>query len=251
VRSVAPVRICEDTAGPDQRGRLDQEFAATFERLTCQGTPEVLAGDQQRDVPPVEGGRWGLSTVALFDEGTTAVLDSWSTQLQELAGPWHWPTGAVGSAHVTVRAVQPHRPGLTRADTFVDRVAAATERAASACPGPVVFRLRGVALTSACVMACLYPVDGAAGALAAAVRTELGPDDGWLEEEYVRTIWYSSLLHFTGDVKDPQALVEWVRARREVKSHDALATALHAVTFDHVEDRMVPRSLGGRALPAC
>ncbi|MDQ1289616.1 MAG: hypothetical protein QG622_3182 [Actinomycetota bacterium] len=248
---MARVRICEDVAGPEARAGLDLEFAATFERLSVRGEAAVLQGAHQRDVPPGEGGRWGLSAVALFDEDTATLLDEWSSWLRELAGPGHWLTGVVGSAHATVRAVQPHRPGLTRSDSFAGRVAAATERAAAACSGPVVFRLRGVALTSACVMACLYPVDGAAGALAAAVRAELGPDDGWLEEEYVRTIWYSSLLHFTQDVKDPRALVEWVRERRQVKGHDVLATTLQAVTFDHVGDRMLPRSLGGARLPAC
>jgi hypothetical protein len=243
------MRIYEDRAGPDQRASLDREFAATFERLSVQGSAAVLDGGHRRDVPPGEGGRWGLSAVALPDEDTAVLLDRWAGDLQELAGPGHWPTGARDSAHVTVRAVQPHRPGLSAADPFVARVAAAVRRAGAACGGPVVLRLRGVALTSACVMACLYPVDGAAGALAAAVRAELGPGDGWLEEEYGRTIWYCSLLHFTQEVKDPAGLVDWVDARRGGNAHDVLATSLHAVTFDYVGAQMVPRFLGGAALP--
>jgi hypothetical protein len=111
----------------------------------------------------------------------------------------------------------------------------------------VVFRLHGLALSPAGVLACLYPADAAAGQLAAAVRRELGAD-GWLEESYARTIWYASLVHFTAGIADPAALVRWVAARRDLRAGDALATRLQLVTYRY-EDRMVPVVLGETRLP--
>lgn len=105
MRSVARVRICEDVAGPEERTGVDHEFVGTFERLTEQGSAVVLAGEHQRDEPPIEGGRPSLSTVAVFDEEISAMFDGWSVRLRELTEPGHWPTGAADSAHVAVRAV--------------------------------------------------------------------------------------------------------------------------------------------------
>ena len=242
------MRISEDVRGSGDRVLVDEGFRATFDRLCEQGCAATLAGSHQKDVPPAAGGRWGLSAVATFDDQTCQQLEVWAGELQQLAGDRHWPTGAPGSAHVTVRAIQPHRPDLDRHDPFASRCARAVGRAAAGVNRPVVFRLRGLALSPAGVMACLYPVDATAGTLAAAVRRELDAD-GWLEESYTRTIWYSSLLHFTGGIDDPTGLVRWVRERRDLKAADAQATRLQLVTFRHDRNRMVPVVLDQARLP--
>ena len=204
----------------------------------------MLAGSHEQDAPPADGGRWGLSAVATLNDQTQQQLTAWAEEIQLLAGDGHRPTGAHGSAHVTVRAIQPHRPGLD------NRPLRAGDRPGGELPdGPVVYRLQGLTLSPAGVLACLYPVDAAAGKLAAAVRRELGAD-GWLEESYARTIWYASLVHFTTGIIDPAGLVRWVEARRDLKAGEAVATGLQLVTYRY-ENRMGPVVLAqGASLPA-
>ena len=241
------VLISEDSAGSGDLERVDAGFRAVFDRLYEQGRSAVLAGSHQRDAPPAAGGRWGLSVVATLDEVTQRQLTGWAEQVRPLVGEGHWPTGAHGSAHVTVRAIQQHRPDLDAGDPVAGRCARAVTRAVSGLDGPVVFGLRGVTLSPAGVLACLYPVDAAAGRLAAAVRRELGAD-GWLEESYARTIWYVSLIHFITGIQDPAALVRWVTARRALEAGDVLATGLQLVTYRYA-DRMVPVVLDETPLP--
>jgi hypothetical protein len=241
------VLISEDLGGSPDRIRVDAGFRAVFDRLSEQGCSAVPAGSYQQDAPPADGGRWGLSAVATLDDQTQQQLTGWCQEIQLLAGDGHWPTGAHGSAHVTVRAIQPHRPGLDNRDPYAARCGQAIIRAASCLDGPLVFRLQGLTLSPAGVLACLYPVDATAGTLAAAVRRELGAD-GWFEESYARTIWYASLVHFTTGIADPAGLVRWVTARRDLKAGDALATRLQLVTYQ-CQDRMVPVVLDETRLP--
>ena len=93
--------------GAGDRALVDAGFRATFDRLCEQGCTAMLAGSHQRDARPADGGRWGLSAVAAFDAQTCQQLEVWAGELQQLAGERHWPTGAPGSAHVTVWAIQP------------------------------------------------------------------------------------------------------------------------------------------------
>ena len=242
MRRVAVVRISEDCAGPRDRSAVDATFRRAFDQLCEHGYEAMRTGSHGQDAPPVDGGRWGLSVIARLDQAAGGRLDHWARRVGAFAGGKHWRTGAAGSAHVTVRAIQPHRAGLGARDPFVTRCAAATVRAATGA-GPVVFEVRGLAVSSACVMACLYPVDDLAGRLAGAVRREFGPDDGWLEESYTSTIWYSSLLHFTTGIDDAVGLVRWVRAHRYVDPMRAVATCVQLATFDYDGYRMIPRAL--------
>jgi hypothetical protein len=131
-----------------------------------------------------------------------------------VAGDRHWPTGAPEAVHFTVRAIEAHRPSLSRADPLATRCATAMEKAAAAV-GRVRFRLDGLTLTPSGVMVCAYPADDAADAFADRLEAELG-DDAWFEAEYQRDIWYATLLHFASEVRDPGALVDWVSVRRRL-----------------------------------
>lgn len=64
-------------------------------------------------------------------------------------------------------------------------------------------------------MLCAYPVDSAAREFAARLEAELGPNS-WFEQNFDRTIWYSTLVHFTGPIPDPAGLVDWVATRRDL-----------------------------------
>jgi hypothetical protein len=192
----------------------DADYAAAFDRLFEQGSGAVLSGAHYRDTPPVDGGRWGLSVVFLPDTHATDRLAAVTAEAMRIAGSRHWPTGAPQAAHFTVRAIQVHRSQVAPNDPLEGRCAAALHRAATGAR-PVRLRLSGLTLTPSGVMVCAVPQDIAANDYAGRLRAELGAD-GWFEDQYHRDIWYATLVHFTGDLDDPQGLVDWVAARRHL-----------------------------------
>jgi hypothetical protein len=194
------------SSGPQHRLR--------FDRLFSQGREAVLTGAHFVDVPPAAGGRWGMSAALVPASHMADRLAHVAAELSLLAGPGHWPTGAQDAVHLTVRAIEVHRPGLSDADPLVARCAAGLVRAAAR-SRPVRFRLYGVTLTPSGVMACAYPVDDAADDFADRLGVELA-EDGWFEAAYRRDIWYTTLLHFAAEVRDPAGLVEWVSRRRSM-----------------------------------
>ncbi|WP_432968436.1 hypothetical protein [Dactylosporangium sp. CA-233914] len=179
-----------------------------------QGRDAVMTGAHFVDLPPVAGGRWGMSAALVPDNPVADRLAHVTAELSLPAGPGHWPTGNQDAIHLTVRALDVHRPGLSGADPLVVRCAAALARAAAK-SRPVRFRLDGVTLTPSGVMVCAYPVDGAADDFADRLGVELG-EDGWFEAAYRRDIWYATLLHFAAEVREPARLVEWVSQRRSL-----------------------------------
>ncbi|MFC7548881.1 hypothetical protein [Plantactinospora sp. GCM10030261] len=187
-------------------------YGEKFDRLFEMGARAVRAGTHHRDSPPVDGGRWGVSVILPPDRASTARLAEATSAAMSVAGRHHWPTGSPDAAHVTVRALEAHRTAARREDPLVARGAAALRRTAAACR-PVRLDLRGLTLTPSGIMACAYPVDPAATDFAARLAKELGAD-GWFEADFNRDIWYATLVHFTGPVADPEALVDWVARRR-------------------------------------
>ena len=189
----------------------------------------MLSGAHFRDVPPVEGGRWGMSAVLLPDTDATARLAAVTAQAMTLAGPGHWQTGAPEAVHVTVRAIEVHRRVVPTNDPLVGRCAGALRRAAAA-SRPIRLRLGGLTLTPSGVMACAFPVDEAADEFADRLGHELGAD-GWFEAEYQRDIWYATLVHFTGDIRDRHGLVEFVARRRRLDLGHTDAGAAELLRF--------------------
>ncbi|GAA4701500.1 hypothetical protein Prum_058710 [Phytohabitans rumicis] len=202
----------EAAAGQIVDSRLG--YAAAFDRLFERGREAVLAGTHYCDTPPVEGGRWGLSVVFQPDSACAARLAAVTAEALAVAGASHWPTGAPGAVHFTVRAIEAHRAVVPEDDPLVMRCAAALQRAASK-SRMVRLRLDGLTLTPSGVMACAYPLDSAADEFAARLGEELS-DDGWFEADFHRNIWYATLVHFIGPLEDPVDLVDWVAARRHL-----------------------------------
>ncbi|MBN1173078.1 MAG: hypothetical protein JXA67_12960 [Micromonosporaceae bacterium] len=204
-------------------------FRRTFDRLFDRGRSAVLSGSHYRDSPPVEGGRWGLSVVLRPDQDTAAGLAALTGQALAVAGQEHWPTGHPDSVHFTVRAIEVHRVGLTASDPLSRRCGEALERAAKTC-GPISLRLGGLTLTPSGVMLCAYPIDSAAGEFAARLGEELGAD-AWFEQDFDRTIWYATLVHFTGPIADPAGVVDWVAARRDLPAGTIMVNTVALVRF--------------------
>lgn len=196
----------------DVSGPSEAVYRAAFDRLFQQGRSAVLSGAHYRDTPPVEGGRWGLSVVFVPDRDAAERISAVTAEAMRLAGPGHWPTGAVEAVHFTVRAIEMHRCVVPAGDPLELRCAAALRRAAAK-SRRTQLRLSGLTLTPSGIMLCAVPEDCAANDFADRLGEELG-DDGWFEAGYQRNIWYATLVHFTEEIRDPGGLVDWVAARR-------------------------------------
>jgi hypothetical protein len=200
-----------------------------FDRLFEQGRGAVLSGAHYRDTPPVDGGRWGLSVVFVPDAACMESLATVTADVMDLTGSEHWPTGAPEAVHFTVRAIQVHRSAVPADDPLVSRCAAALGRAAAGAR-PVRLRLAGLTLTPSGVMACAFPQDDAADEFARRLGVELGPD-GWFEADYHRDIWYATLVHFTGELRNPHRLVDWVASRRRLNLGCAVVSEAELLWF--------------------
>jgi len=186
----------------------------TFDRLFAEAAPLIERGLHQRDSPPVEGGRWPVSLVLRPDDTSAARLERAMVGAQAFAGPGHFRTGATGSLHITVRALEGYRDAARAEDAVVQRYATAMRRAVRQV-GVVRLDLVGLTLTTGTVMVAALPTDENAEGLMDVLEDELG-EDGWFEAGFRRDIWYANVLHFAADIEAPAELVAWVRARRDL-----------------------------------
>lgn len=196
-----------DAGATGVSGALDGRFDAARDLIMTQR--------HRRDERPRPGGRWPVSVVMLPDPDSrvSASLEGLMDQAIGFAGPHHRRTGRSGTAHLTIRALEHRRDGVTPNDPAVQRYAAAMRRAAAGC-GPLSFTIQGLTVTPGTVMAIAVPTDTRADRLLDRFRHELG-DDGWLEASIgERDIWYLNLLHFAGTIRDPAGLLDWVDAHR-------------------------------------
>ncbi|QNE19207.1 hypothetical protein F1D05_16415 [Kribbella qitaiheensis] len=207
---------------------------AKFDELHDNAVPLIAAGKHGRDTVPEEGGRWPVSVVLrpAVDGDLSRRLDALTRVAADLAGPRHWHTGRPGSAHLTVRALELYRPTVEPTEPVVQRYQAAMSRAAADC-GPARIEVVGLTLTAGTVMAAAVSADDQADLFLDRLAEELGPD-GWLEVPFGRRdIWYFNLLHFTGDIRRPGTLIDWVAAHRDHHIGDETIPAAELVRFHH------------------
>jgi hypothetical protein len=203
-----------------------------FDDLYELGRTAILSRTHDCDKPPVDGGRWGIAVILKPTKELTARLGEITNEAMRVAGTHHWPTGSPSAAHITVRALEPHRSNVPDDDPSVARYAKALLRAAARSK-PILMTIRGITLTPSCVMACAEPDDDSCAArFADALHEELGPD-AWLEEHFDRNIWYSTLVHFAGPIDDPQGLVQWVSQRRETLVGRAILDEVQLIRYTH------------------
>lgn len=214
------------TSPPAARGN------PVFDRLLDEAEPELLAGEHQQDGPPVDGGRWPVSVVAVPDGGTRTLLAEVMTDAVAYAGPDHFETGR--ASHFTVRALEPHRQAAAPDDAVARDWVAALE-AVGRSSAPVTLRLTGVTLSAGGVLVQAEPADGGAWELMRHLRAALGPL-AWFEDQWgARDIWYASVLHFAAPITDPAGLVAWARAHRASLTHDVTVDSLDLVRFRYAE----------------
>jgi predicted RecB family endonuclease len=124
---------------------------------------------------------------------------------------------------------------------------AAALRAAVRGIGPIRFTITGLTLTPISVMARARPAGPAADDLADAFGAALGPDGRYRDRP---DIWYVNLAYFTGPVRDPQGLIDWIAARRERKVTDVLVTDIQIVRWCYTSTGMMPVVLASATRPS-
>ncbi|WP_328329825.1 hypothetical protein OHA70_07125 [Kribbella sp. NBC_00382] len=200
----------------------------------------IANGNHARDTPPEEGGRWPVSVVLrpATDSPLSQTLDQLTAEAAAVAGEGHWQTGQLGSAHLTVRALEHYRPTVDPDEPVIKRYQSAMERAATT--GPARIEVTGLTLTPGTVMACAVALDDQADLFMDQLRFELGPD-AWREISYGRRdIWYLNLLHFTTAIPDPARLIDWVDARRNTVYGQVSIDVAELVRFWHVPGGLRP-----------
>ena len=105
------------------------------------------------DPAPERTALWARSTHRLADVRLTRdcplarALDTLTAEAAALAGPGHWETGQLGSAHFTVRALEPRREVIPPDDAVLARYYSALRRATLGTTWPLPFRITGLTLT--------------------------------------------------------------------------------------------------------
>lgn len=214
------------TAAGDVSPAWDGRFEAAEELIKQQR--------HRTEEPPRDGGRWPVSAALLPDPASAVSLSLERLMIDaaELAGPDHWRTGRPGTAHLTLRALERRRAGVTAEDADVQRYARALQRAADGCD-VLEFDLRGLIATPGTIMVPATPTDGGVADLAARFAAELG-QDRWLEESLgERDLWYVNLLHFAGPIADPVGLVDWVNDRRTLSVGTVVIDQVQLIRWDY------------------
>jgi hypothetical protein len=208
-------------------------MSGAVEEFHLRGRTAVLAGQEIYDQPPRAGlPRWGLSVILRPDTSAAQRLGSVTTELSSLAGGAHWPTGRLGSGHLTVRGLEPYRDLVAPDDLAVRRYAAAVTRAAAR-PARLTFAMTGLVLMPGGVLVAAEPVDNAPAELRAALEAELGADAAFEDAGCRRNLWWSTLLHFAEPLADGAALVAWVEDRRTLDLGPFRARSLDLVRYDY------------------
>lgn len=177
--------------------------------LQTQGERAVATSAHTIEPPVHDGaGRWPLSIVLMPPPPAESVLAALTQEAIYLAGTDHLHSGAVGCAHVTVRALENRRP-VPPQDPFAASCASALDRAC-AHHAPLFMKLERLLITPGGVLALLHPTSPDADEFRTyTLGHELRPNayrEGILSP---RDLWYVSLLHFRGPIEHPKDLVTW------------------------------------------
>jgi hypothetical protein len=197
------------------------------------GRRALLAHEEIWEVPPHPSSpRWGVSLVLRPDRAAAARLATVAAELSHVAGPGHWRTGSLGSAHLTVRVLEPYREPVSLDDPLVGRYCAAMSRVRQRSRSPR-FAMTGLLVALGGVLAAAEPHNEAAAELRAMVAGELGDDGHHEGDSYRGDLWWSTLLHFAEPLADGAALVAWVDDRRGLDLGLFQARSLDLVRYEH------------------
>lgn len=192
-------------------------MSEVVDAVSAAGRDALLRGAHDIEGAPAETGRWGPSLILLPVGAVAARLDDVTAELVAVLGDGHWPSGAAGRAHFTVRALEPYDASPPPPGRVI-RYRQAADRALAAV-GMMTLEVRGIVLTRGGVVATATSPDGSADDVRRRLGEELG-SGGWLEDLAFPNgrdpFWYATLVHFASRVADPARLIAWVDARREL-----------------------------------
>jgi hypothetical protein len=211
-----------------------------FDRLFAEGRRALLTGTHEVESAPVEGyPRWGIGVALRPDPVAAHAIEQVAVEAAAVVGGKHWLAGAARSSHLTLcKGLEPYRSLVPPGDPRVARYAAALRTAVGGVRS-LRFAVTGLTLTPISVMACAAPTDSAPDNLAQDFTATLSADECG-HSGRAPDIWYFNLVYFTGPVRDPHSLVEWVAARRETKVTDVLVEDIQLVRWRHIGDGMIP-----------
>lgn len=172
------------------------------------------------------------------DAATGESLDRLTNDARLIAGDAHWATASAGSAHMTMRGLEPYRVPIGDDDPAVARYAQALTTAARN-QGAVRFDLCGLLVTPTSVMLRATPGNETVTRMRPALDRALG-DDGWYELNYQRDIWFLNLIHFAGPIARPAELVEWVEDRAGLTVGEIIVACTELVRWEFDGSRMAP-----------
>jgi hypothetical protein len=222
-------------------GPAEAAAAAQFERLFAEGREALLAGTHRAESPPEDGrARWGIGAALRPDPAAAAVIEDCARQAATVIGGTPWLAGARRSSHLTLRAgLEPHRSCVPAGDQQVARYVTALRRATHGV-APIRFDVTGLTLTPVSVMACAAPADSAANELATAFGAALSALNGQAAPGRTPDFWYLNLAYFTGPVRPPGRLIDWVAARRSVWLTSITVTEVQLMRWRHTRTGMIP-----------
>ncbi|MGH8878564.1 MAG: 2'-5' RNA ligase family protein [Stackebrandtia sp.] len=183
----------------------------------------LLAGKMTLETPPYDGGpRYGISAVLRPASAITEELECVRREIAEFTGPGQWWLEA-RSIHVTLRSLEPHSTRSFDSDARFAAYVAALDEAVSGFP-PVELELRGFGPHPGGVV--LYGHCGR-GVLPGLRERYVDALDArgvvHHEANFVRDLWYCSLVQFASPVRDVTALLAWGEANRD----RLVGTAVH------------------------
>jgi hypothetical protein len=215
---------------------VSDPHAALHER----GLRAVLAREEIWEVPPHPSRpRWGVSLVLRPDETSAQRLATLAAQVSAVAGHGHWQTGGLGSAHLTVRVLEPYREPVSLDDPLVRQYAAAAARVGERSPSPR-FALTGLLVAPGGVLASAVPANASAAQLRAVLSSELGDAGAFEAHSYRGDAWWASLLHFSAPLDDGAALVGWVEQRRALDLGFFQPRTLDLIRYEYDGARTAP-----------
>jgi hypothetical protein len=225
---------------------VSEQLQAFHER----GRHAVLAHEEIWEVPPHPSSpRWGVSLVLRPGGAAARRLARLAAQASAVAGPGHWQTGGLGSAHLTIRVLEPYRDPVPLDDPLVRRYGAALSRVAERSRSPL-FALTGLGVALGAVVVAAEPANSSAAKLRAVVSAELGGDGQFEEDRYRGDLWWSTLLHFAAPLADGATLVDWVEDRRTLDLGRFHARSLDLVRYEYDGTRTAPVALASVPWPS-
>lgn len=214
----------------------------------AQGRAALIAGHQNVEVPPGDGGRWGVSVIFRLSGTVLQSAVELAEEVSAVAGPGHWVHGPL-QLHTTAHSLEPRRSVIPDADPLVSNYRKGLADAAAALPVPDM-EFRGLNPHPGGVALAGHPLGDAANRFRERLWEILGP--GVYRGRASSTImrWHLNLAHFAAPIADAARLVAWCDERAELSIGSIRLEVAELVEWRWDGGRMQPDVLHSAVLGA-